>query len=100
MNKDNVFEQLGVSEAVYRFGEDILASLRPRFDEIDRIAEYNQAKVLAAMQKNRVNVGCFAGTTGYGYNDIGRDTLERVYADCFHTEPRWSVRRLPAERTR
>ncbi len=86
MNKDNVFEQLGVSEAVYRFGEDILASLRPRFDEIDRIAEYNQAKVLAAMQKNRVNVGCFAGTTGYGYNDIGRDTLERVYADCFHTE--------------
>lgn len=57
-----------------------------RFDEIDRVAEYNQAKVIAAMQKNRVNVACFAGTTGYGYNDVGRDTLERVYADCFHTE--------------
>ena len=82
----NVFAQNGVSDAVYRFGEDVLAALRPRFDEIDRVAEYNQAKVIAAMQKNRVDVACFAGTTGYGYNDVGRDTLERVYADCFHTE--------------
>ena len=82
----NVFAQNGVSDAVYRFGEEVLAALRPRFDEIDRTAEYNQAKVIAAMQKNRVNVACFAGTTGYGYNDVGRDTLERVYADCFHTE--------------
>ena len=82
----NVFAQNGVSDAVYRFGEEVLAALRPRFDEIDRTAEYNQAKVIAAMQKNRVDVACFAGTTGYGYNDVGRDTLERVYADCFHTE--------------
>ena len=82
----NVFAQTGVSDAVYSFGEEVLAALRPRFDEIDRVAEYNQAKVIAAMQKNRVNVACFAGTTGYGYNDVGRDTLERVYADCFHTE--------------
>ena len=82
----NVFAQNGVSDAVYRFGEEVLAALRPRFDEIDRAAEYNQAKVIAAMQKNRVDVACFAGTTGYGYNDVGRDTLERVYADCFHTE--------------
>ena len=77
---------LGISDAVCRYGEQIAASLRPRFDAIDEIAEYNQAKVLAAMQKNRVNAGCFAATTGYGYNDVGRDTLERVYADCFHTE--------------
>ena len=77
---------LGISEPVYRFGEEILAGLRSRFDAIDEVAEYNQAKVLAAMQKNRVNAACFAATTGYGYNDVGRDTLERVYADCFHTE--------------
>ncbi len=82
----NVFAQNGVSDAVYRFGEEVLAALRPRFDEIDRAAEYNQAKVIAAMQKNRVDVACFAGTTGYGYDDVGRDKLERVYADTFHTE--------------
>ena len=81
-----MFRALGVSDQVYRFGEEIAAGLRARFDQIDEIAEYNQAKVLAAMQKNRVNAACFAATTGYGYNDVGRDTLERVYADCFHTE--------------
>ena len=77
----HMYSQLGISEKVYRFGEEVLASLRTRFDGIDQVAEYNQAKVIAAMQKNRVNAGCFAGTTGYGYNDVGRDTLERVYAD-------------------
>ena len=82
----NVFSKLGISDAVYQFGEDILVGLRDRFAEIDRTTEYNQAKVIGAMQKNRVDVSCFAGTTGYGYNDVGRDTLERVYADCFHTE--------------
>lgn len=84
--KDNVYVQLGISDAVYRLGEEILLGLRARFDAIDQTAEYNQAKVIAAMQKNRVNAGCFAATTGYGYNDVGRDTLERVYADTFHTE--------------
>ncbi len=81
-----MYSKLGVSEQVYRFGEEVLSSLRERFDRVDQVAEYNQAKVIAAMQKNRVNAGCFAGTTGYGYNDVGRDTLERVYADTFHTE--------------
>lgn len=84
--KDNVYAQLGISDAVYRLGEEILLGLRARFDAIDQTAEYNQAKVIAAMQKNRVNAGCFAATTGYGYNDVGRDTLERVYVDTFHTE--------------
>ncbi|MBQ1281773.1 MAG: methionine gamma-lyase family protein [Oscillospiraceae bacterium] len=83
---DNMYEKLGVSAEVYHCGEAVLASLEERFREIDRVAEYNQAKVLAAMQKNRVNETCFARTTGYGYNDVGRDTLEKVYADCFHTE--------------
>ena len=86
MNNQEMYARLGVSEKVYALGEEVLASLRPRFDAIDGVAEYNQAKVIAAMQKNRVSAGCFVGTTGYGYNDVGRDTLERVYADAFHTE--------------
>ena len=86
MENTQMYAQLGISEKVYRFGEEVIASLRERFNEIDSVAEYNQCKVIAAMQKNRVNAACFAGTTGYGYNDTGRDTLERVYADTFHTE--------------
>ena len=80
------YQQMGVSPAVYNYGERALERLADRFAEIDKIAEYNQAKVLAAMQKNRVSAACFAATTGYGYDDVGRDNLERVYADVFHTE--------------
>ena len=80
------YAELGVSPAVYEYGERAIAALRERFDAIDKIAEYNQAKVLAALQKNRVSAQCFAATTGYGYDDLGRDTLEKVYADVFHTE--------------
>ncbi len=83
---ENLYEAMGISPAVYRYGEKTIARLRQRFDEIDRIAEYNQAKVLSAMQKNRVSAACFAATTGYGYDDVGRDNLERVYADVFHSE--------------
>lgn len=82
----NLYNNMGISDAVYAYGEKALDGLKERFAEIDRIAEYNQAKVLAAMQKNRVSAACFAGTTGYGYDDVGRDNLERVYADVFHTE--------------
>ena len=80
------YEQMGISRMVYALGEKTLASLADRFAEIDKIAEYNQAKVLSAMQKNRVSATCFAATTGYGYDDVGRDNLEKVYADVFHTE--------------
>ena len=80
------YNEMGVSSAVYNYGEKAIAHLKERFDEIDKIAEYNQAKVLSAMQKNRVSAQCFAATTGYGYDDVGRDTLEKVYADVFHTE--------------
>ena len=80
------YQQMGVSPAVYAYGEAALEKLAERFAQIDKIAEYNQAKVLAAMQKNRVSAACFAATTGYGYDDLGRDDLERVYADVFHTE--------------
>ena len=83
---EEFYMELGISHAVYRYGEKALDALKERFEEIDRIAEYNQAKVLCAMQKNKVSAACFAATTGYGYDDVGRDTLERVYADVFHTE--------------
>lgn len=86
MNTAKMYESLGISEKVYNFGETILKKLEDRFTEIDRVAEYNQAKVIRAMQENKVNAGCFAATTGYGYDDVGRDNLEKVYAACFHTE--------------
>ncbi len=81
-----MYEALGVSAEVYEYGEKTLLDLKQRFAAIDAVAEYNQAKVLAAMQKNRVCAAHFAATTGYGYDDMGRDNLERVYADTFHTE--------------
>ena len=80
------YEKMGISPAVFAYGEAVLDRLTERFAEVDRVAEHNQAKVLHAMQKNRVNATCFAATTGYGYDDLGRDRLEQVYADCFHTE--------------
>ena len=81
-----LYMTMGISPAVYNYGEQAIARLKERFDAIDKIAEHNQAKVVAAMQKNKVSAACFAATTGYGYDDMGRDTLERVYADVFHTE--------------
>lgn len=80
------YEELGISEKVYTFGHQIEASLKERFDTIDTIAEYNQLKVIRAMQKNRVSAECFQTSSGYGYDDVGRDTLEKVYADVFQGE--------------
>jgi len=81
-----MYQEMGISPAVYEYGEKAIEKLRARFDAIDQVAEHNQAKVLRAMQKNKVSAACFVGTTGYGYDDFGRDNLERVYADVFHTE--------------
>ena len=81
-----LYQTMGICPAVYNYGESVLEKLKPRFADIDKVAEYNQAKVITAMQKNRVSAACFAATTGYGYDDLGRDNLERVYADVFHTE--------------
>ena len=86
MNNFSIFQSLGISKEVYEYGEVILKELKQRFEEIDERAEYNQLKVLKAMQDNQVSEACLLGTTGYGYNDIGRDTLEAVYASVFHTE--------------
>ncbi|WP_074887413.1 methionine gamma-lyase family protein [Butyrivibrio proteoclasticus] len=82
----NMYENLGISKEVYEFGEKILKELEPRFKAIDETAEYNQLKVLKAMQDNKVSEACLLGTTGYGYNDIGREKLEAVYASVFHAE--------------
>ncbi len=81
-----LYNTMGISPGVYAYGEKALDNLQKRFAEIDKIAEHNQAKVIAAMQKNHVSAACFAATTGYGYDDVGRDNLEKVYADVFHTE--------------
>jgi len=81
-----LYQTMGISPAVYAYGEKAIARLQDRFAAIDQVAEHNQAKVLRAMQKNKVSAACFVGTTGYGYDDFGRDNLERVYADVFHTE--------------
>ena len=81
-----LYEQLGISSQVYDFCHEIEESLKERFEQFDKTAEYNQMKVLLAMQKNRVSEECFGSSSGYGYNDYGRDTLEKVYADTFHTE--------------
>lgn len=88
MNKElcKTYEELGISEQVAKFGEEVCADLKERFARIDEIAEINQLKVIKAMQKNQVSEACLHGTTGYGYNDMGREKLEAVYADIFHTE--------------
>ncbi len=83
---DSLYRQLGISDEVIRLGKQVEVSLQERFAQMDNVAEENQLKVLYAMQKNRVSEACFAPSTGYGYDDLGRDTLEKVYADTFHTE--------------
>ena len=83
---NSIYNQLGVSNQVLRFGQEVLEGLTDQFRHIDQVAEFNQAKVIAAMQKNRVNATHFNLSTGYGYDDEGRDNLERVYADCFGAE--------------
>ena len=86
MELNEMYEELGISEKVLKFGTEIEESLKERFEAIDENAEYNQMKVLKAMQEARVSDIHFAATTGYGYNDLGRDTLEEVYAKAFHGE--------------
>lgn len=95
MNSDEIMQgeslleayaRMGISKEVYEYGNRIWDSLQERFQDVDRIAEYNQLKVIRAMQECQVSEACLLGTTGYGYDDLGRDTLEEVYAKVFHTE--------------
>ena len=80
------YERMGINSDVLNISDEIINDLSQRFQKIDKIAEYNQLKVVSAFQKNKVAEEHFNTTTGYGYNDIGRDTLEKVYADVSHTE--------------
>ena len=84
LETSQIYKELGVSTPVLEFGNKIEESLKERFAAIDKVAEYNQLKVIKAMQKNRVNCECFNYASGYGYSDFGRDTLEEVYAKAFH----------------
>lgn len=86
MTTADQFKAFGLSEKTIELSEKYEQELKPRFDEIDKIAEYNQLKVIKAMQDNRLSDIHFASSTGYGYNDLGRETLEKVYASIFHTE--------------
>lgn len=83
---DTLYASCGIDRDVLSFGENICSGLKDRFDEIDKTAEFNQLKVIHAMQSCRVSEACLGTSTGYGYNDLGRDTLEEVYAKVFHTE--------------
>lgn len=86
VNSKDIYLKMGIEDKTYDFCQSIWESLEERFKKIDLISEYNQLKVIDAMQKNKVSNACLLGTTGYGYNDLGRDTLEKVYADIFKTE--------------
>ena len=86
MTADSMYAQFGISKEVISFSNDVLKEIEGRFTQIDTVAEINQLKVIHAMKKNRVSENHLWGSTGYGYNDSGRDTLEAVYADIFHTE--------------
>lgn len=83
---NSLFTEYGIDNDVYSLGERVLSKCKDRFDKIDKIAEYNQLKVLKAFKECKVSEACLLGTTGYGYNDLGRDTLEKVYAKVFKTE--------------
>lgn len=82
----DMYRELGIDDRIIAMSQEIEEELKERFDAIDKTAEYNQMKVIKAMQKNQVSEAHLGTSTGYGYNDIGRDTLESVYADVFHTE--------------
>jgi cystathionine beta-lyase family protein involved in aluminum resistance len=81
-----IYQSAGIEEDVYDFCDSIQKGLKERFEQIDGIAEYNQMKVIRAMERNKVSTACFESTTGYGYDDLGRDTLEAVYAEVFGAE--------------
>ena len=83
---EEMYEKFGITKEVFDYSKEVLDTLKERFTKIDEVTEFNQLKVIGAMQKCRVSEACLLGTTGYGYNDLGRDTLEKVYAEIFETE--------------
>ncbi len=86
MDKNEAYTLMGINQKVVDLGNSVLDGLKERFEKIDETAELNQLKILKAFRDNHVSEACLYGSTGYGYNDLGRDTLEQVYASVFHTE--------------
>lgn len=86
MEINSMYKDFGISDKVRDFGEQILRELDSRFREIDETTEYNQLKVIHAMQEAKVDAECFNASSGYGYDDVGREKLEQVYAKTFGTE--------------
>ena len=95
----NIYKEFGISNEVYNYGSAVLKDLEERFRKIDEVAEYNQLKVIKAMQDHRVAAECFNTSTGYGYDDVGRDTLEKVTPLYLRQRMLLFVRRLPVELT-
>ena len=83
---NDIYSMFSIAPPVAKLCESVLSELKERFEEIDKISEYNQNKILYAFQKERVDASCMQSSTGYGYDDVGREKLERVYANVFHTE--------------
>lgn len=95
---ETMYREIGIRKSVLDFGKKIEERLSERFQEIDKIAEYNQLKVIHAMQEKRVSADCFHYASGYGYDDHGRDTLEEVMRQFSIPRAHWYVHRLPVER--
>lgn len=83
---EDMYKDMGIDDEILKYADDVLSSLKERFERIDETSEFNQLKVLKAMHECRVSEACFQMSSGYGYNDLGRDTLEQVYARIFNTE--------------
>lgn len=86
LSLEKAYEAMGISNSVFALAQEIEESLQERFANLDKVTEANQLKVLAAMQKYHLSEAHFSPTTGYGYNDLGRETLEKVYAEIFGTQ--------------
>ena len=82
----NYYKEMGVDEKVFDYAQEVEKGLKDRFETLDAIAQLNQIKVLNAMQKHQIAEMHLGGTTGYGYNDSGREAVEALYADVFGTE--------------
>ena len=82
----SIYRQFGINDQVLDYAAPVLRGLEERFRQIDETAEYNQLRIIKAMQEAHIGEASLKGTTGYGYDDIGREGLEKVYALYFHTE--------------
>ena len=82
----SIYRQFGINDKVLDYAAPVLRGLEERFRQIDETAEYNQLRIIKAMQEAHIGEASLKGTTGYGYDDIGREGLEKVYALYFHTE--------------